>query len=171
MQSRFFFAGLFALAVAAQPLTVPSALAQDGPPPSGEHAHRPMPKPVNLKVLPRDINPEDLIKIMRGISGSLGVECSFCHEVNPETHRPNFASDAKPDKQIARVMMQMTHTINQQYLAQVHDPDAKPEDKHVSCGTCHRGHAMPPQFVPPPEHHGPGDHHDGPPAGGDQHPG
>jgi hypothetical protein len=33
--------------------------------------------------------------------------------------------------------------------------------KVVSCGTCHRGHFDPPEFVPPPEHEH--EHHDGPP--------
>lgn len=160
---RLLLAGVFALALAAQPL-----IGQDAAPPqqpnqsaapaeTHEHPHRPLPKPTNLQVLPKDINPEELVKIMRGISGSLGVECSFCHAANPPGQRGlNFASDAKPDKAIARTMMMMTRTINADYMTKVNDPDATPEDKHVSCGTCHRGHSMPEHFVPPPdEHHRP----------------
>ncbi len=152
---------VFVLAIGAQPL-----LSQQGPPSdssgasapqsdSGAHARRPLPKPINLKVLPKDISREDLIKIMRGYAGALGVECNFCHAVNPQTHKLDFPSDAKDDKNIARTMIAMTHTINEQYMSQVHDPDAMPEDKHVTCGTCHRGHSMPEHFVPPPEHHHP----------------
>lgn len=156
MKSPFYFAGLLTLALAAQPLLTRSVQAQEaGHPPE---AHRAFPKPTNLKVLPKDISPEDLHKIMHGIAGSLGVECKFCHEVNAQTHKPNFASDAKPEKQTARIMMQMTRTINHDYMAQIHDPDAQPEDQHVTCGTCHRGHKMPEHFVPPPEHHEGGEH-------------
>ena len=163
MQSRLLAAVVAAtLALATQPL-----FSQDAP--AGSDAgqshtarpRRPLPKPTNLKVLPKDIAPEELIHIMRGYAGSLGVECSFCHAPAPTGHRLDFASDAKPDKGIARIMIEMTHDINVQYMAKVEDPDAKPEDKHVTCGTCHRGHSMPPHFVPPPaEHHGP------PPGGG-----
>jgi hypothetical protein len=38
-------------------------------------------------------------------------------------------------------------------MTQIKDPDAKPEDKTVACGTCHRGNQMPAQFVPKPEEH------------------
>ena len=153
------FASVCASAAAAQPLRAAS-LAQDAPPSQEQHPHRPLPKPVNLKVLPKNIAPEQLIKIMRGFAGSLGVECGFCHAVNQQTHKLDFASDAKPDKEIARLMMRMTRTINGDYVAKVNDPDATPADKHVTCATCHRGHSMPTQFVPPPEHH---DHPGGPP--------
>lgn len=155
MRSQLALAGIFALALAAQPM-----IGQDAAPPdqSGApgsmHPHRPLPKPVNLQVLRKDIPPEQLMKIMRGFTGALGVECSFCHARNPETHKLDFPSDANPDKTIARTMIEMTRTINSQFMTKVNDPDAKPEDKHVSCGTCHRGHSMPEQFVPPPEHHG-----------------
>ncbi len=151
MQNRIRVAGVFfaslALAVAAHP-----AAAQAGPP---GHGHEPFPKPTNLKVLPKNISPDDLKKIMHGFAGSLGVKCGFCHEMNPQTHKLDFASDAKPEKRTARTMMLMSRDINEKFISQIHDPDAKPEDKHVTCGTCHRGHKMPPVFVIPPEHHGP----------------
>jgi hypothetical protein len=164
MRNRLFLAGTFALALAAQPILAQSATPQTSGPvqdagPSapenqnGAHQRRPLPKPTNLKVLPKDITPEDLIKIMRGYAGALGVECNFCHAANPQTHKLDFASDAKDDKGIARTMIAMTRTINEQYMSQVHDPDAMPEDKHVTCGTCHRGHHMPEHFMPPPEEH------------------
>lgn len=166
MQSRLFFAAVLGAAVAA---SAPAMLSQQTPATSttggaGAAQQHHWPKPTNLKVLPKNTSPEQLHKIMDGIAGSLGVHCSFCHVQNPQTHHMDFASDAKPDKNMARIMMRMTETINTEYLPQIHDPDAMPEDKHVTCGTCHQGHQMPPHFVPPPEHHGP------PPAQ-DMHPG
>ena len=117
------------------------------------HHHMPLPKPTNLQVLPKDISPEDLMKTMHGYAGALSVHCNFCHEVNEKTHKADFAADTKPDKAIARTMIAMTQEINAKYLSQVKDPDATPADKTVTCGTCHRGHEMPAQFVPKPEAH------------------
>jgi hypothetical protein len=154
MRRPLFLSGILVFAFAA-----PFLFAQDGPPQAApgnataQQGHRPLPKPTNLKVLPKDITPEELDKVMHGFAGSLGVKCNFCHAANPQTHKLDFASDAKDDKGIARTMIAMTKTINEQYMSQVHDPDAMPEDKHVTCGTCHRGHTMPEHFVPPPEEH------------------
>lgn len=160
MQSRMLFAGVFLLALAAQPvIAVPTA--QETPSAPESHPHRPLPKPVNLKVLPKNTTPEQLREIMRGFTGALGVKCGFCHAMNPETHKLDFPSDAKPEKTTARLMIRMTRTINKDYMAKVVDADATPADKHVTCGTCHRGHHMPEQFVPPPE-----EHHDHPEAPG-----
>ena len=121
--------------------------AHPGSAPAGEAPqHHAMPKPTNLQVLPKDIASADLIKLMRGYTKALGVECGFCHADDTETHRLNFASDAKPDKGIARIMITMTQEINQKYLSTVNDPDATPADKTVTCGTCHRGNQMPAVF-------------------------
>jgi len=156
MQSRLLLAAVLGAAIAA---AAPSCFSQQpstpdaSGAPAATHEHH-WPKPTNLQVLPKDTTPEQLHKIMDGIAGALGVHCSFCHVQNAQTHHMDFASDAKPDKEMARIMMRMTGTINQQYMTQIHDPDATAEDKHVTCGTCHRGHQMPEHFVPPPEHHG-----------------
>jgi hypothetical protein len=109
--------------------------------------------PTNLKVLPKDTSPDQLMKIMHGYTQALGVHCNFCHVVNEATRTPDFASDAKPEKNTARTMMLMTHEINEKYMSQIHDPDAAPDQKTVSCSTCHRGHSMPETFIPGP--HGP----------------
>lgn len=106
-----------------------------------------MPKPTNLQVLPKDISGHDLVVTMRGYTKALGVECGFCHAEDPQTNRLNFASDAKPDKTIARTMIRMTAEINAKYLSTVHDPDASPAQKTVTCGTCHRGQTMPAPFT------------------------
>lgn len=116
----------------------------------GAH-HGPWPKPKNLKILPKNISHDDLMKVMHGFAGSLGVKCNFCHAAGADPHHLDFASDAKPQKRIARTMMRMTGAINKKYLAKVDVPEAKPEQTHVTCGTCHRGHDIPVVFVPPPE--------------------
>lgn len=113
------------------------------------HPQHEMPRPKNLQVLPKDISGQQLIATMRGFTKALGVECSFCHAEDPQTHRPDFASDAKPQKTTARTMMRMTEEINSKYLSTVNDPDAAPDQKTVTCGTCHRGQSMPEPFHAP----------------------
>jgi hypothetical protein len=107
---------------------------------------REMPAPTNLKVLPKDTTAAQVISIMRGFTGDLGVECTYCHAKDPATGRPNFASDDNPVKNRARVMMKMTSAINTEYLTQLNDPKAA---NPVTCGTCHRGMSKPEVFVPP----------------------
>jgi hypothetical protein len=137
-----------------------SSFGQDAPPAAAPPQHHPLPKPTNLQVLPKDISPDDLMKRMHAYSGALGVHCDFCHEVDKQTHKPNFASDAKPDKAIARTMIAMTQEMNSRFMSQVNDPDATPVDKTVTCGTCHRGNTMPAPFTPKPEPpHSHGDMH------------
>lgn len=138
-------------ALIAASLLFPSAslLAQEPPP---GQMHHEMPKPTNLQVLPKDISSKDLMATMHMFAGSLGVHCTFCHEEDSKTHHPNFASDAKPEKKAARIMMRMTHDINGKYLAEL--PDHSDMQK-VSCGTCHRGKSTPAEFILPPEQHGP----------------
>jgi hypothetical protein len=164
---------VMAAALAALPVLSPCALfGQQGPPPAAPSAgapRRPMmlPKPVNLKVLPKDTSPENVIKIMKGFSQQLGVECTFCHAQEAGAKFPNFASDQKPEKTTARTMISMTNEINAKYLSQIHDPDAMEEQKTVACSTCHRGHSMPVPFKAP-AHAGP--EKPGPEKPGAEHP-
>jgi hypothetical protein len=149
---------IMAAAIVTLPALSPHALLGQAAPPPMHGPRRPMPKPTNLKILPKDISSEDLMKVMHGFTQQLGVHCSFCHVEDTATRHMDFASDAKPDKNMARIMMQMTHEINTKYLSQIQDPDATPEIKTVTCGTCHRGNSMPEPFTPPekaPEHETP----------------
>lgn len=140
---------LFSTLIAASLLFASVSLLAQAPP---NQMHHEMPKPTNLKVLPKNISGDDLMKTMHGFTGSLGVHCTFCHEEDSATHHPNFASDAKPEKATARIMMRMTENINGRYLASLPDHG----DMHkVTCGTCHRGNSTPKDFVAPPEKHGP----------------
>jgi hypothetical protein len=134
------------LAVAALTACAAASAQTAATPPPGGQQRRPMPPPSNLKVLPKDMTAQQVVAIMRNYEKELGVECEYCHAKDPATGRNNFASDANPMKDRARVMMKMTAAINSEYLAQLTDP--KPENP-VNCGTCHRGMAKPAVFVPP----------------------
>ena len=52
--------------------------------------------PANLKVLPKDISPEALDKIMDEFKDALGVNCDFCHAKSKTDPKDlDFASDEK----------------------------------------------------------------------------
>jgi hypothetical protein len=110
----------------------------------------PRPAPKNIKVLPKDISGDDVVKLMHQYEGALGVECEYCHARNPETKRNDFVSDANPLKDKARMMIKMTDDLNAKYLAQL--SDRKSTDP-ITCGTCHRGMSQPQVFVPKPHEH------------------
>jgi tetratricopeptide (TPR) repeat protein len=100
-------------------------------------------KPKNLKVLPKDISHDELIAIMRGFAGALGVRCTHCHvgqEGNPQSM--DFASDDKEDKGTARQMLRMTEAINNDYVQKISGDDQAGD---VTCITCHRGQHEPPR--------------------------
>ena len=85
----------------------------------------------NIQVL-KGIRSDQLIPTMRFITASLGVECSYCHV--PE----HFDQDDKKPKQIARDMMRMMLSIDQNSFAGY---------REVTCYTCHRG-SLKPEGVP-----------------------
>lgn len=94
----------------------------------------------NLKVLPKNISPDDLDAIMHQFNDALGVKCNHCHAGAQVDGRfkLNFASDEKPEKDMAREMLRMTEKINKKYF------DFKGEGTPpVSCMTCHNGNVHP----------------------------
>jgi hypothetical protein len=98
----------------------------------------------NLKVLPKDISDDDLDKVMDGWKAALGVKCNFCHARSKDStsRKLDFASDAKPEKDIARHMFRMTAKINKKYFS--FDKDEKGNViPAISCMTCHRGNPHP----------------------------
>jgi hypothetical protein len=98
---------------------------------------------VNLKVLPKNISSKDLQKIMvDDFEDGLGVSCNFCHAADKTTGQLDFASDAKPEKEIARSMMRMTLGINKKYFKVKH-PEIGSNGITVTCNTCHNGVAFP----------------------------
>ena len=110
------------------------SIAASRPPAPPEHK--------NLKVLPKNISHDELDKIMDGFKAALGVRCNFCHAAQKDNPRKmDFASDEKPEKNIARNMMRMTNKINKKffhYKKSEENPVAP-----VSCMTCHHGEAHP----------------------------
>jgi hypothetical protein len=98
----------------------------------------------NLKVLPKDISKDDLDKVMDTWKAALGVKCNFCHAPSKDStsRRLDFASDAKPEKDIARHMFRMTAKINKKYFSFEKD-DKGATIPAISCVTCHRGSPHP----------------------------
>lgn len=118
----------------------------------GISAYKPEPKQQgfkNLKVLPQNISRDSLKAVMENFSQSLGVKCMFCHAPNADTtiKHPDFASDAKPEKDVARYMMKMTSDINKNYFNFNHSNQAD-TIRTVTCYTCHRGDAHPGNLQP-----------------------
>ncbi len=145
----------------AAPQTTESApgATQQGPPPQGERPMRNYPPPTNLQVLPKDLTGRQVRDIMETWAGSLGVKCEFCHTADPKNIGPNgrprmnFPDDSKADKKIARIMYSMTQQINKDTISKAMDLDPDGMGSPVTCGTCHRGHQMPEEFVVPREEH------------------
>ena len=125
---------LLLIAALSIPVTIVAATTSPTPPDE---------KYTNLKVLPKNIAPKDLKKIMiDDFEDGLGVGCNFCHAPGKEVGDLDFASDAKPEKQIARAMMRMTLGINKKYLKIKH-PMIGSEGLVVTCTTCHNGVPFP----------------------------
>jgi hypothetical protein len=96
----------------------------------------------NLKVLPKDISHDDLDKIMDEWKVALGVKCNFCHAPQKDNPRKiDYASDEKPEKNIAREMFKMTGRINKKYFH--YKKSAENPVPPISCMTCHNGKAHP----------------------------
>lgn len=135
---------------------------QPGPEQRGMRGPRNFPQPTNLKVLPRDLTGAQVRDIMHHWAGDLGVECNACHAAYADRTGPNgrlelnFASDEKPEKQMARIMYTMTESIKKDYVPKVAALDTMSSPAApVTCGTCHRGNLDPQEFVPPHRERGP----------------
>lgn len=88
----------------------------------------------NIKVL-KGVPAGRLLQIMNdGFGHGLGQSCSFCHVPG------QWASDQKPNKDVARSMLQMVNRINADLRATPNLPDSQPM---VGCITCHRMAAKP----------------------------
>ncbi|MBS1596575.1 MAG: c-type cytochrome [Bacteroidetes bacterium] len=98
----------------------------------------------NLKVLPKNTTHEQMEQIMGGFKNALGVRCDFCHAPSKDStvHHPDFASDDKPEKNIARQMMKMTGKINKKYFSD-NKNDQGERIPTITCMTCHRGNPHP----------------------------
>lgn len=94
----------------------------------------------NLKVFPKNISPDALHKYMDDFNEGLGVKCNYCHAKNEEGTHLDFASDDKPEKEMARNMIRLTMEINQKYFNYNGDSTAA---WRVTCATCHKGQPIP----------------------------
>jgi len=93
----------------------------------------------NLKVLPKDISSKALQKIMVDeFQDGLGVSCNYCHAPEKGSLHLDYASDEKPEKEIARAMMLMTMDINKKYFGVEH-PLIGDSVLTISCNSCHHG--------------------------------
>ena len=99
----------------------------------------------NLKVLDKEIGKKQLIGIMKGWSGALGVRCNHCHEGPDNLQGMDFATDAKEHKRAARSMLEMAKAINTQYIGSWDESGSEGQHQGVNCFTCHRGQPKPPQ--------------------------
>lgn len=98
-------------------------------------------EPKNLQVLD-GVAGDELGEVMRGFTVSLGVRCAHCHvgeEGQPLTTF-DFASDAKPNKEITREMIRMMWGIDA-VMESVQEP-AEPKAT-VGCVNCHLGRTKP----------------------------
>jgi Photosynthetic reaction centre cytochrome C subunit len=88
----------------------------------------------NVKIL-KGVPAARFLEIMNdGFGHGLGVGCGFCHVPG------QWASDQKPNKDVARSMLQMVNRINGDLRAVPNLPDSQPM---VGCITCHRMAAKP----------------------------
>jgi hypothetical protein len=89
----------------------------------------------NLTVLPKDMPPAQVMRIMRAWNEALRVDCVFCHvgELGKPLSTFDFASDSKTRKETARIMLRAAMQTNEQFKAI--DPDEPPR---VMCSTCHK---------------------------------
>ena len=103
--------------------------------------------PMDLKVLPKTWSRQQVGALMQTFTKSLGVQCTHCHEEDPNAPPPqpgqnprlDYALNGKPEKEIALNMIKMVMSIN--------DGARKPTDEasveKISCFTCHRGETTP----------------------------
>jgi hypothetical protein len=112
-----------------------------------QQQHKP-PKLVNLKVFPKNVPYRVLDHEMDVWSASLGVRCNFCRARNEQTNKMDFASDAKPEKTMARHMFEMTAKINKKYFGAKKDSLGLVMNTGVNCNTCHNGTSHPELKVP-----------------------
>jgi hypothetical protein len=98
---------------------------------------------VNLQVLPSDMSVGEVVGVMRGFAGALGVRCIYCHVGDDpnDLASTDFPSDGRVQKRKAREMLRMVQEINGRLLANV--PERSDPPVEVTCRTCHRGVTKP----------------------------
>ncbi|HET9355591.1 MAG TPA: c-type cytochrome [Sphingomicrobium sp.] len=136
--------GRLALAAASAVFLAAAVAAQQTAAPPPVPAPAPASEFKNLKILPAGIPRQNLIGVMQMMSSALGVKCTFCH-VGTSPKTMDFPSDAKVEKQTARMMLEMVRRINEQDFKVTEFSKSK-----VTCYTCHRGAPHPLKAPPKP---------------------
>lgn len=103
---------------------------------------------INVKVIPKNTPPIQVVGMMRNFAGALGVRCQFCHvgQEGMPLAQFDFAKDEKRTKLVARQMMRMVQEINRRIDTLPHDHEhstATSPPLEVTCATCHRGVSRP----------------------------
>jgi hypothetical protein len=132
-------------APAQSPAQPPAAAPQGGLPPDWLP-----PAPKNLKILPKDIEPKQLLAVMQGFSQAMGVRCVYCHVAGPDPSDMtsyNFESDRKAHKETTRAMIKYTEAVNESFPKGVGD-ELKPGEQRMTCYSCHQGQRHPPTKRP-----------------------
>ena len=100
---------------------------------------------INVKVIPKNTPPIQVVGMMRNFAGALGVRCQYCHvgQEGQPLSTFDFAKDEKRTKLVARQMMRMVEEINRRVDTLPHDHDQPHDSLRVTCMTCHRGVSRP----------------------------
>jgi len=101
-----------------------------------QQQQRPEPKLVNIKVLSKKMTYRQVDHLMDEWASALGVKCNFCHEQDK-------ASDAKPEKLMAREMFEMAAKLNKKYFKAKKDSLGMVMESSINCYTCHHGVSHP----------------------------
>ena len=101
----------------------------------------------NIQVL-KGLPESQLFLVMNFVATSLGEQCNFCHVQQGKDPKTGFTkwvweSDDKPEKQTARLMMQMVLSIKANNKIDF-------RENEVTCHTCHRGQRQPVGLPPMP---------------------
>ncbi len=96
----------------------------------------------NLKVSSKKTTAKELRKTMLGFCNTLNVGCEHCHvgKANAPLSEFDFVSDSKPEKQNARIMMNMVNKMNQKYINKIMSDSGTIQ---ITCNTCHNGKLKP----------------------------
>lgn len=105
----------------------------------------------NLQVLSDSTGAAELMETMIGFVFGLGVRCQHCHigTEEMELREFDFVSDANPNKNIARSMMELAAATNAE-LEEIEGLGSS-ESLRVTCYTCHRGSTTPETIAPMPQ--------------------
>lgn len=115
--------------------TSPTEIAINQPPPAvppADNDTRPATSVYKNVTVLTDVDAGQFMRVQHAMTQwvSPGHGCAFCHAGN------DYASDAKPAKQVARLMLKMTRHINADWRQHVGKGG-------VNCYTCHRGQPVP----------------------------